>query len=912
MIVGRDRERSTLLALVAVARDGIGGSVIVRGAPGIGKTALLDELVAATDATTLHACGHEWEADLPYAALGDLLHPVLDHIDRVPAPQARALRNALGVEASAAIDPVAVEVATANLLRNLAADACILVVADDLQWIDTASREVLMYVARRASQMRVAFVGAARDEEMTPALAALPILEVGPLAVTAAQMLLDVRAAGKLAAPVVETLVGLAGGNPLALHELYDGLSAQQLAGQTPIVAPINVSTEAVLAFRRRIDELPETARQALLIAAAEGRGRVDRVAAALGRCELEAGALEPAEQQGLISIVGDTVQFRHPLVRSVAYQTATPAARRAVHAVLADVETDPDPRAWHLSAAAVPPNPTACNALVELGRRALVRGADITAALALTRAAELADKSAERGALYAKAARAANRGGDVPMATHLLALARPLIADLPVERSDLVLLDADLRMRGGDFEVATRGLARAAEEVAILDPRRARTLLLFAAKSHVYKMEGAAALRAVERALELSDGSTVDVLQLSSLAMAQTMAGDQRATATALTAAHEGIGSQRGHLHTLGIAWPLIWLEQYDAARDFIAWAVHVQREGGYHSFLPQSLLPEAELDFRTGRWERALVGASEAAQLFEETGQRVDAAIAASTLARIEAARGNDSACAEHARKAVDGDLASGGFAATAFAAAGVGHLALARQRLDQAIEHLANAAAIAADGGVWEPGLLQVHPDLVESLVRSGREPKARAIAGELAERPTGSDRPGLLAAVLRCRALLSPEPDALDALAEALTHLDRTPFERARTELSFGMRLNGAGKVDDGRRHLTVALDLFASLGARLWADLTRAELRAIGAPLITPNRLTPREEQVARLVASGASNRDVADSLYVNPKTVEYHLVNVYRKLGVRTRTELALVWRDDPVTSAAVNDAQLP
>ena len=144
----------------------------------------------------------------------------------------------------------------------------------------------------------------------------------------------------------------------------------------------------------------------------------------------------------------------------------------------------------------------------------------------------------------------------------------------------------------------------------------------------------------------------------------------------------------------------------------------------------------------------------------------------------------------------------------------------------------------------------------------------------------------------------------EADALDDLAEAITLLDRTPFERARTELSFGMRLSGAAKVGDGRRHLTIALDLFASLGARLWADVTRAELRAIGAPLIASDRLTPREEQVARLVAGGASNHDVADSLYVNPKTVEYHLVNVYRKLGVRTRTELALVWRDDPRTSA--------
>ena len=333
-------------------------------------------------------------------------------------------------------------------------------------------------------------------------------------------------------------------------------------------------------------------------------------------------------------------------------------------------------------------------------------------------------------------------------------------------------------------------------------------------------------------RALELSDGPAVDVLQLSSLAMTQTMAGDPHATATALAAAHEGIVSRRGHLHTLGIAWPLIWLEQYNTARDFVAWAVHVHREGGYHSFLPQSLLPEAELDFRTGHWSRALDGASEAAQLYEETGQPVDAAIAASTLARIEAARGNGPACLGHASKAVDGDRASGLHAATAFAEAGVGHLELARQRFDQAIAHLGKASALAADGGVSEPGLLQIHPDLVESLVRSGRTLEAGAVAGELAERATGSNRHGLLAAALRCHALLSPEPDALDALAEALTHLDRTPFERARTELCLATRLCEAGMIGDGRSHLTVALDLFASLGARLWVDLTRAELRTI--------------------------------------------------------------------------------
>lgn len=891
-----------LRGLVDTVREGAGGALIVRGEPGIGKTALLDELVAGADVVTLHACGHEWEADLPYAALGDLVHPVLDRVGGLPGPQARALRNALGIEASIDLDPIAVEVATASLLRSVAGDAGVLVVADDLHWLDTASRDVLLYVARRAADLRVALVGAARDEEMTPALAALPALAIGPLPADAAEALLRSRTTDRLISPVATTLVGLAGGNPLALQELLDGLSVQQLRGQAPIVGPINVSTETVLAFRRRIDQLPETTRVALLVAAAEGRGRVARVFDALDLMALDADVFDDAEQRGLITIVGDTVQFRHPVVRSVAYQTATPAARRAAHAALAAVDTDPDRRAWHLGASVVHADADVCRALVELADRALARGADTSAALALTRAAELADTSDACGALFTRAARAANRGGELPMATRLREVARPLIADDPVARADFALLDADLRMRCGDFEQACRGLAREAETIAAIDRRRATTMLIVAARAHVYKMEGAQALHAVERALELAEGARPDVLQLSSLAMTQTMAGHPHAADTARAAADEGVSSRRGHLYTLGIAWPLIWLEDYDEAHRFLTWAVQVQREGGYHSFLPQSLLPAAELAFRTGRWPEAQAAADEALQLYIETDQAADAAIAASTLARIEAAHGNVPACTRHAQAALAADGSSGLRAATAFAESALGHLALSRQRFDSAADHLRTATGIADDGGVVERGLLQADADLVESLFRAGFEGKARAVTDALAATAASSTRPRLIAAAARCRGLVEPSSASFEHFGEALACLDGrvAPLERARTELCFGQRLAGSGRDSDARDHLSTAMHLFGSLGARSWSDWARAELRALGgARRPSHDALTAREEEVAQLVAAGASNSDVASSLYVNAKTVEYHLGNIYRKLGVHTRTELALMWRDD-------------
>ncbi len=875
---------------------------MVHGEPGIGKTALLDALIADNTVTTLRACGFESEAEFPFATLADLVRPVLDDVVNIPPVQADVLRNALGMVGSVGVDAAAVGVATVSLLRTVARRHPLLIVVDDVHWADTGSLNAVLHLARRASQLPIAVVLAARTENMTSTIATLPHIDLRPLAVDHAEAVIR-GDAPEVVSGVMQALVDRGRGNPLALRELLRGLTLDQRTGRVAIDDPMEVAAEVVLAYRRRIDVLPAPTRTGLLLAVAEGPGNLLCVLRALAAASSSAAVFEPAERDDLIAIGDGAVQFRHPLVRSVVYQTATPAERRAAHALLAEVEHDADRRAWHLASSVAEPNPSAAEAMIGLGERALGRGADSTAAHALARAAELTSQDEERGRLFAKAARAANRGGDTALATRLLALAAPLVDGDPIGRADLTLLDADLRMRRGDLHGAYLDLTKHAEAIAPLDIRRATIMLLIAAKLHVYRMEAADGLASVRRALELSANGQLDLLQISSLGMTQTMAGDPEAVATTRAAAQAGLATTRGHLHTLGIAWPLVWLDDYERARGFLTWAIGVQRDGGYHSYLPQSLLPSAELDYRTGRWRQASASALEAHQLFVETNQPTEAALAAGTITRIAAARGDEESCVAYARAAIDGDLASGLLAATAFAHAGLGHLALAHRRYDEAISNLLRAASIADGGRVGEPGLLSIDGDLVECLVRRRRYAEAQAIALRLEHHATRTGRRSLLAAAARCSALIAPSESFAQHFEEALDHHEAVdgPFERARTELCFGERLHRSNRRADARKHLTIALDTFDELGAELWSMCALVELRASGAdrarrdPLTTSpgSVLTRRERDVARRVADGATNKEVALELFVNEKTVEFHLGNVYRKLGLRSRSELA-------------------
>jgi len=528
---------------------------------------------------------------------------------------------------------------------------------------------------------------------------------------------------------------------------------------------------------------------------------------------------------------------------------------------------------------------------------RALARGAPGSAVRAFDAAARFSADDEARGRRLALAARAAHRSGDVASAARHATAARELAQD-PITRADLLLVESDLRMREGDFDGAHRALMEHAERLVEVDRRRATTMLLLALKVRIYRLEGRAAVDEVERVLALLPSGDMDLVHLVALSMSRTVAGSVDARDTALAAAAAAVHAPHGHAHTLGIAWPLIWLEQYDVAREVTDRATAVQRESGFLLFLPQSLLPQAELDFRTGRWDQAVHAAAEALALFGETRQPSEAASAAAVLARMEAARGNAEGCQALAQRALASDVEFGLRSAAAQALGALGLLALGTRRPQDAIAPLETAERISMLGGVGEPWLLMSAPDLVEALAHVGQEARARVVLQRLHAESSALGRVSGLAATARCAGVLDDEGQWQEAFEQALALHDRvpTPFERARTELCYAERLRRARKRAEARARLNDALEVFDGLGAKPWAERARAELSASGQVArrrATPvDALTQQELAVAKLVVTGATNRDAAAALFVSPKTIEFHLGNVYRKLAVRSRTEL--------------------
>ncbi len=901
MLVGRRAERAKLDALVDGVVRGQGSGLLLTGEPGIGKTELLDDLLERRggEVTVLRTAGREG-ADLPFAALAELVAPVHDSIGELPEPQARALRRALALEAGGGVvDSLAVGVAALGLFLRHARRKPVLVVVDDLQWVDEPSRAALHFAARRLDRMRVALLCAAREGQLADVeLEEMPVLLVTGLRARPAGELLARSVPAALASTVRRKLLELSSGNPLALIELPTGLTQAQLSGDEPLGEPIPVNGGIERTFGARVARLPEATRRALLLAAAVGAAEHDVLSKALEHEGLDLEVFAPAVSDRLVSVAGGAVEFRHPLVRSVVYHAWSEGLRRSAHALLADVESDPDRRAWHLVAATVAPDERVAAELDAAAERALARGAPASAAQALDVAAGLTDAVDARAARLARAARAAHRAGDVPAAGRLVAEANGLTDD-PVIRADLLLVESDLRMRAGDFEGAHRELIAQAERLLPIDPRRATTLLLLAAKFQIYRLAAAVAADDVERALTFVPAAKREMTHLAALSMSRAVAGREGAREAALAAAEAASRSPHGHAHTNGIAWPLIWLEEYDAARDVTRAAISVQREAGFLLYLPQALLPQAELDFRTGRWTDALGAVSEALELFDETRQPTEAAAASAVLSRMEAARGNTDACRTLAERALASDVECGLRSSSAHALAALGLLELGARRPAAAISPLEAVERIAARGAVGEPWMFLSAPDLVEAHARAGNKARAEEILRAFEERIDDLGRISASAAAARCAGIVGETGDWRDAFDQALAlHAQvPTPFERARTELCYGERLRRTRKRVEARQRLRTAREIFQQLGAAPWVERAEAELRASGETRrlgSTPSdALTPQELSVTKLVTEGATNREAAAALFVSEKTVEFHLGNVYRKLGIRSRSQLA-------------------
>lgn len=891
-LVGRDDERTLFGEALDRAAAGEGSAVVLRGEAGIGKTALIDDLARrAKGFRVLRARGHESELELPFAGLAALLAPLLAGLEHLPAPQAYALRGALALEAAQAVDLFAVA-AGAFALFALAADTTpLLVLADDAQWLDTATADVLTFAARRIADVAGLVVFGAREGEPWPrGLDGVAAVQLSGLADDAAIELLARDTAHPVARPVAAELAQRSAGNPLALLELQGILDSETRAGEKPLDDPLPVGHAIETLFLRRATALSAKTRRALLRATAEVEVLPE-----------DLPALEPAERAGLVTVRHGRCEFRHPLVRSAIYYGATEPDRRRAHAEIASALTGRDRprRALHLALAAPAPDEAVAAELEASAAAALARGGVAEAARFNELAANLSPDPAARTNRLAAAARATLFAGDLERAQSL-AVEAARLSHLTSARARWPIIRSPLSSYGTATQWRrTRTLVQAGGRVAHLDRVLASTLYAYAVYPAFTAAQIRASVIAAARAAELAEGAGGFVEQQARalLGSALVLAGEAGRRDEALErVAH--LVPQEALMDALAVghALALIWLESYDDARRMLAEGIARARAAAATTALPMLLAGLCELDTWAGDLRGALSAGFEGVGICEELGGQVGWPYALSVLARVDAMMGLEDAGRAHAQQALAIAEKMGLDSILAYAGGSLALLDLSLGRFDEVVERLEPLRAFYAEREIGELNSVPWHGDLAEAALANG---KAAVVDGALEDLDSAVDRTGsrwATGVAMRIRAMRSDELADADFLAAA-DLLAPMPFEVARTKLAHGERLRRARRRADSRAVLREALTAFERLGARPWADRARRELAAAGEAVTPPGAplerlLSPQEFQIVLLAADGVTNREAAMRLIVSPKTIEYHLANAYRKLGVRSRVEL--------------------
>ncbi|MEU2421352.1 AAA family ATPase [Streptomyces sp. NPDC007851] len=877
--------------LIAAARSGRGGAVVVRGEAGIGKTTLLRHALAGQDGVrVLWVNGAEFEADFAYAGVHRLTRPLHDRLGRLPARQGEDLSVAFGLGEGSAPSQFAVALALLGLLSEAASQRPVACVVDDAQWLDRASAQVLAFAARRIDAEPIAIVFGLRDPHGVDELDGLPELALSGLSDQAARDLLASRVPVPLDDQVRERILAEARGNPLALLELPRRLGPAGLAGGFGLPTPASPANRIEQSYRERVSQLSPGARMLLLIAAAEPLGDPGLLWRAADLLGVGSQAGPEAEEEGLIEL-GGRCRFRHPLVRSAVYAAASIADRRLVHGALAEVtdpQTDPDRRSWHRSQAAPRPDEDVAADLLRSAERARRRGGAAAEAAFLEQAASLTPDPRLRVRRSLAAARAALEAGAFETAVTLVEAAENGPID-DAGRVQAELARGQAAFFGNDAADAVGHLIRAAE----LDPGRARLYLLDALQAGLVVGRSSPAERTALQAARRAPAAQGDRSGADELldALVAYLDGDL----TAVPVLSRLLSDVADPLWTRRLSLAaLLAVELWDFALEerLAAHAVAAARTSGALVILPVGLWMQAMAAAQRGELISASALLSEADGIAKVTGVPVHwyghLQTAALRGRPAEARPLIDRVLAE-SRARRKGWLTATVHSAAAFYANGVAdhHAALEWARL------------ALADGDLSTTSLAL--PELVEAAVRCGKDAVAREAFARLDEHARVAGTDWALGVRAALGALLSHEPEALHAEAVARLAASGMRAWHGRALLHQGVWLRRNGRRREALDALRAAHDLFTTMGAEGFAERARAELAAAGeqakaATTGVLEALTGQELNIARLVATGATSREVADRLFLSPRTIDAHLRNIFKKLDITSRRQLTEIF----------------
>jgi DNA-binding CsgD family transcriptional regulator len=901
-LLGREGERELLDRLLEGVRGGHGGVLVMHGEAGVGKTALLDYAAeAGRQFRIARTAGAEAEMELPSAVIQQLCAPFYRLMERLPEPQRDALGIAFGLVSGPAPNEFLVGLAALGLLAEVAEEQPLLCVVDDAQWLDSASARTLAFVARRLLAEKVALVFAAR--ELGDALVGLPELRIGPLGRSDARALLESALPAPLDERVVERIVAETGGNPLALLELPRGLSPTQLAGGFGLPPAVPLSTWIEESFTRRLARLDEDARRLLLLAAADPVGDQAVVWRAAERLGIEKSAAHTVESEELLTL-SPRVLFRHPLVRSAVYGAAGPNERHEVHRALADAtdpEIDPDRRAWHRAQAAFVPDEDVAAELEHSAARAQARGGFAAAAAFLERAVALTPEPRRRAERALSAAQAHLQAGAIDAALQLLASADTGLLD-ELGRAQAERLRGQIEFASSAGSEAPALLLKAAKRIEPLDITLARETYLDAWVAAFFAggSPRGGTLQEISRAARSAPQSTsaprpADLLldALSVLVVDGRAAGApllSRALSVLAEGEIAGAEAQRWGWLATHASWAL-WDDQrwHQTVRRLLA----TVREAGLLDNLPLYLQTVGANAAWRGDFATAGSLIAEADTIAEATGN----GLARYAAVVLECFRGRE----VEAGELLEVEMAKASAAGQGYGiqvcqwVSAVMHIALGRY--EEALAEARQASEAAPE--LWTSGWALA--EVIEAATRTGKTRVAGEALERLAEATRVGDNDWGLGVLARSRALLCEGEPAERSYREAIerfSHIELRP-ELARAHLVYGEWLRRQRRRVDARAQLRAAHDQFTSIGMEAFSERARLELEATGErarkrTVQTRDDLTPQETQIAHLAAEGHTNREIAARLFISASTVEYHLRKVFRKLDVKSRTQLAV------------------